>query len=32
LLIGNNLGKTNGWVAAAAVVGKVVAVHDPPSA
>src|SRR5205823_4069845 len=26
LLIGNNLGKVNGWVSAAAVVGKVVAV------
>ena len=28
LLIGNNLGKSNGWVASSAVVGKVVAVGD----
>jgi hypothetical protein len=28
LLIGNNLGKVNGWVDAAAVLGKVVAVGD----
>ena len=27
LLIGNNLGKTNGWTAASAVVGKVIAVE-----
>ncbi len=27
LLIGNNLGKINGWVAASAVVGKVAAVE-----
>jgi hypothetical protein len=27
LLIGNNLGKVNGWVASSAVVGKVVAVE-----
>jgi hypothetical protein len=27
LLIGNNIGKVNGWVAASAVVGKVVAVE-----
>lgn len=26
LLIGNNLGKVNGWVPASAVVGKVIAV------
>jgi hypothetical protein len=32
LLIGNNLGKVNGWVAAAAVVGKVVAVAEAPDA
>ena len=32
LLIGNNLGKINGWVPAAAVVGKVIALGDPPSA
>jgi hypothetical protein len=28
LLIGNNLGKVNGWVKASAVVGKVVAVGE----
>jgi hypothetical protein len=28
LLIGNNLGKVNGWVPASAVVGRVVAVED----
>lgn len=28
LLIGNNLGKVNGWADATAVVGKVVAVED----
>src|SRR5262245_36834120 len=28
LLIGNNLGKVNGWVPASAVVGKVIAVGD----
>jgi hypothetical protein len=28
LLIGNNLGKVNGWVATSAVLGKVVAVED----
>src|SRR5262245_13475025 len=28
LLIGNNLGKVNGWVSASAVVGKVIAVED----
>ena len=28
LLIGNNIGKTNGWVSAAAIQGKVVAVGD----
>ena len=28
LLIGNNVGKVNGWVPASAVVGKVVAVRD----
>jgi hypothetical protein len=28
LLIGNNLGKVNGWVPAAAVLGKVIAVED----
>ncbi len=27
LLIGNNVGKINGWVAASAVVGKVIAVE-----
>jgi hypothetical protein len=27
-LIGNNVGKTNGWVPASAVIGKVVAVAD----
>ena len=27
-LIGNNLGKVNGWVDAAAVLGRVVAVED----
>lgn len=27
ILIGNNLGKLNGWVAAAAVIGRVVAVE-----
>ena len=31
LLIGNNLGKINGWVSAAAVVGKVIAVEDATS-
>jgi hypothetical protein len=31
LLLGNNLGKVNGWVAASAVVGKVVAVGDDRS-
>ena len=28
LLIGNNLGKVNGWVPASAAVGRVVAVED----
>jgi hypothetical protein len=28
ILIGNNLGKINGWVAASAVVGKVVAIEQ----
>lgn len=28
VLIGNNVGKINGWVAKAAVMGKVVAVED----
>jgi len=28
LLIGNNLGKINGWVAASAVIGKVIDVAD----
>lgn len=28
VLIGNNLGKTNGWVSASDVLGKVVAVQD----
>jgi len=28
LLIGNNLGKVNGWVPASAAVGRVVAVAD----
>jgi hypothetical protein len=28
ILIGNNLGKVNGWVAKSAVVGKVVAVEN----
>jgi len=28
VLIGNNLGKKNGWTARSAVLGKVVAVHD----
>jgi hypothetical protein len=28
LLIGNNLGKVNGWVSAAAILGKVIAVED----
>ena len=28
VLIGNNLGKTNGWAPAAAVLGKVVAVEN----
>ena len=28
LLIGNNLGKTNGWVPRSAVVGRVVSVQD----
>ena len=27
-LIGNNLGKKNGWTSRSAIVGKVVAVHD----
>jgi hypothetical protein len=31
ILIGNNLGKINGWVSAAAVVGKVVAVGETTS-
>jgi hypothetical protein len=30
LLIGNNLGKANGWVPAAAVVGRVIAVGETP--
>lgn len=30
-LIGNNLGKINGWVSADAVLGKVVAAHDSES-
>jgi hypothetical protein len=28
LLIGNNVGKINGWVSATAVIGKVIAVED----
>ncbi len=28
LLIGNNVGRTNGWVSRSAVLGKVVAVED----
>ena len=28
VLIGNNLGKINGWVAASAILGKVIAVAD----
>jgi hypothetical protein len=32
LLIGNNLGKVNGWVSASAVCGKVIAVGDAPKA
>jgi hypothetical protein len=28
LLIGNNIGRTNGWVSRSAVLGKVVAVED----
>jgi hypothetical protein len=28
LLIGNNLGKVNGWVSSSAVVGKVIGVGD----
>src|SRR5438128_12122261 len=28
LLIGNNVGKVNGWVSASAVVGRVIAVGD----
>ena len=28
LLIGNNLGKVNGWVAASGELGKVIAVGD----
>src|SRR6476620_783403 len=31
LLIGNNIGKVNGWVASDAVLGKVVAVGDGPT-
>ncbi len=31
ILIGNNLGKVNGWVTASAVVGKVVAVGEASS-
>ncbi|MEZ6142967.1 MAG: hypothetical protein R3B84_20575 [Zavarzinella sp.] len=30
LLIGNNLGKVNGWVAASAAIGKVVALGEVP--
>jgi hypothetical protein len=30
LLIGNALGKINGWVPASAVVGKVIAIGDAP--
>lgn len=30
LLIGNNLGKTNGWVPRAAVAGRVTEVHSEP--
>jgi hypothetical protein len=32
LLIGNNLGKVNGWVPAEAVIGKVIAIGDVTSA
>jgi hypothetical protein len=32
LLIGNNLGKVNGWVPAAAAVGRVIGVEQRPSA
>lgn len=32
LLIGNNIGKVNGWVPGSALVGKVVAVGDAPDA
>lgn len=32
LLIGNNLGKVNGWVPALAVVGKVISVGDATAA
>jgi hypothetical protein len=32
LLIGNNLGRVNGWVPASAVVGKVIALGDVASA
>lgn len=32
LLIGNNIGKVNGWVSASAVVGKVAAIGDSPEA
>jgi hypothetical protein len=32
LLIGNNIGKVNGWVPASAVAGKVIAVGDVPDA
>jgi hypothetical protein len=32
LLIGNNLGKVNGWVPASAVLGRVIAVEEGPSA
>ena len=28
LLIGNNLGKVNGWAEASAVIGRVIAVED----
>jgi len=30
LLIGNNIGKINGWVMASDVLGKVIAVEDKP--
>jgi hypothetical protein len=31
VLIGNNIGKVNGWVPASAIIGKVIEVGETPS-